>query len=341
MLPILTRIMSNFFLLSLFLLFIASVLGGLLPLMLRFTHRGMQLALSFVSGIMIGVTVFHLLPDAVLMAGERGHELDSVLGSVGLWTILGFLSIFILERFICFHHHTVQDEDSCSDHSHASSWLGALIGLSIHGLLAGLAYGAAITGDDAGAGVAGAGLLIAIVLHKPFDSLALGTLLAADGKSRRMRNLMNLGYALITPIGAVVGWAGISGAEPAVASAAIGFAAGMFLCIAFCDLLPELQFHHHDRLGLTAALVIGLAASWGSTRLVGHAHSHGPPGAGAVQHDHDHDHDDHDDHDEDHHDDHEDEDHDHDHARSPLRLVPLHSPSLRGIAWEFEMDQTT
>jgi zinc and cadmium transporter len=46
-------------------------------------------------------------------------------------------------------------------------------------------------------------------------------------------------------------------------SAALAFSAGTFLCIAMSDLLPELQFHQHDRGKLAAALMLGLAVAWG------------------------------------------------------------------------------
>ena len=56
----------------------------------------------------------------------------------------------------------------------------------------------------------------------------------------------------------------------------LGFAAGAFVCIATSDLLPELQFHRHDRATLSAALVAGIALAWGTVYLEGgHDHSHG------------------------------------------------------------------
>ena len=39
----------------------------------------------------------------------------------------------------------------------------------------------------------------------------------------------------------------------------LAFSAGTFLCIALSDLLPELQFHEHDRVKLSLALLAGVA----------------------------------------------------------------------------------
>lgn len=47
-----------------------SLLGGWLPRFLRLTHTRIQVLISFVGGLMVGVAVFHLLPHAL-------HELDS------------------------------------------------------------------------------------------------------------------------------------------------------------------------------------------------------------------------------------------------------------------------
>ena len=47
-------------------------------------------------------------------------------------------------------------------------------------------------------------------------------------------------------------------AGPEFLGAVLGFCAGTFLCIAGSDLLPELQFHSHDRFKLSLALLLGL-----------------------------------------------------------------------------------
>jgi zinc and cadmium transporter len=72
-----------------------------------------------------------------------------------------------------------------------------------------------------------------------------------------------------------------------VAAWALAFSAGMFLCIASSDLLPELQFHRHDRIGLSAALVVGLAFAFALARLEAASHVHIDEPA-HDHHDHDH-----------------------------------------------------
>ena len=46
-------------------------------------------------------------------------------------------------------------------------------------------------------------------------------------------------------------------------AAALAFSAGAFICIALGDLLPEIQFHSHDRMKLTVLFVLGIVLAWG------------------------------------------------------------------------------
>ncbi len=38
---------------------------------------------------------------------------------------------------------------------------------------------------------------------------------------------------------------------------------GVFLCISLSDLLPEMEFHSHNRIRLSVALILGIATAWG------------------------------------------------------------------------------
>ena len=92
----------------------ASLAGGWLPIFLRLTHRRMEMALSFVAGVILGVGLLHLLPH-----GYR--ELGSIDETVR-WVLFGFLAMFFVERFFSFHHHGPPDEaghrdDRCAHHA--------------------------------------------------------------------------------------------------------------------------------------------------------------------------------------------------------------------------------
>jgi zinc and cadmium transporter len=63
---------------------------------------------------------------------------------------------------------------------------------------------------------------------------------------------------------------------------ALAFSAGTFLCISLSDLLPELQFHDHDRVKLSIALIAGLALAMGVGKLEGLVHRHSPGPANTL-----------------------------------------------------------
>jgi zinc and cadmium transporter len=106
-------------------------------------------------------------------------------------------------------------------------------------------------------------VFLATVVHKPADALTIVSLMLRAGAPRPLAHLVNLAFALMIPVGVGLFFIGVGGLAPSAAThltaAALAFSAGTFLCIALSDLLPELQFHAHDRLKLSAALIAGLA----------------------------------------------------------------------------------
>ena len=218
----------------------------------------MQLAMSFTGGVMAGIATLDLLPEA-LAHGEVRHSM--------LWLLSGFLTIFLLERFLPSHCHDVaESEQHACGHEHKLTWVGAFAGLSLHSLLAGVALGAAW---QAGGVPAALGVFIAILLHKPFDGLTLVALMRIAQVAKSKVIIANLIFALGVPVGVLL-FLYSGGASEETVSIALAFSAGMFLCISLSDLLPELQFHGHNRFSLTLALLLGLAIAWGISSL----HSH-------------------------------------------------------------------
>lgn len=283
---------------------LASLLGGWLPSLVELTHRRMQLLLSAVAGVMLGVALLHLLPHAAM-------ELNSLDRACG-WATAGLLAMFFLMRGFHAHSHAIDcpgetaqadPTQACATphaHEHAPavpaeraagvkrrgiSWTGAAFGLTVHTMIDGAAVAAAIAADNAAAAggeaghvhaLAGLGTFAAVALHKPLDSLSIATIMASQGWPPALRRWVNLGYALACPAGALLFWCGVGtlGASNALVGGALAFAAGVFLCVALADLLPEVEYHAHDRLSLSAALVLGVLAAYGIGFLEpGHVHA--------------------------------------------------------------------
>ncbi len=276
---------------------LSSLVGGALPAWIKLTHRGMQLVMSFVGGLMLGVALLHLLPHSVQEQGS--------IDRAAYWTLAGLVVMFLLIRVFHVHahehgdtadateeHHHDHDHEGHCDHEHHSpltthasafSWLGLAFGLSLHTLIDGLALGAAVAAESHGQGerfvLAGLGTFLAIALHKPLDAWSITSLMAASGRwSANTIWLANFGFALMCPVGALAFFLGLPslvGHEQLVIGCALAFAAGVFLCISLADLLPEVAFHTHDRVWLTLALAAGLVLAW----LIGFfepSHVHAP-----------------------------------------------------------------
>jgi zinc and cadmium transporter len=195
------------------------------------------------------------------------------------------------------HSHDHDHDHAAGKKHHPFSWLGLAFGLSLHTLIDGLAIGAAVAAESqhhAGFGLWGLGTFLAVALHKPLDALSITSLMAAGGWSTGKIRLANLGFALMCPLGAlgfVFGLASLFAEQHLAIGCALAFAAGVFLCIALADLLPEVAFHAHDRLRLTAALFLGIALAWGIGFLEPeHSHEHGGHAQPTHGHDHSHDH---------------------------------------------------
>lgn len=292
----------------------ASLAGGWLTLRFRLSHKALQLALSLVAGVILGIGLLEMLPHAIeertRAAAARGilnsnpaHDISHAVQPVLWWTLGGFLAMFLIERFFCFHQHESPahdhgDQPATAHHERAAApepereltWTGALVGLTLHSLVAGIALAASVLGhpDEATGLTVGLGTFLVVFLHKPFDSLTLGALMAVRGHSTRRRHVVNGLFALTVPAGAALLAFGAMGDEVfrhQVIGDALAFGAGAFLCIALSDLLPELKFHQHDRIKLSLALVLGLAVAAGVSRLESMAPGHGdasPSSAGVA-----------------------------------------------------------
>jgi zinc and cadmium transporter len=286
----------------------ASLLGGWMPGHVQFSHVRFQMLLSFVGGMLLGIGIFHLLPHAVNHLGVAQIESISIWMMAGI--VMMFL---LLRAFHVHHHEPeavpeasahsagavhASGHDHAAGHDHAGScghhahvhahiptlphgrlgWAGMFLGLGIHTLLDGLALGASMQADTIH-GVeawAGLGVLTGVVLHKPLDSLSITALMIAAGCSTRKRALVNVIYALLCPLGAAAFLMGISvagGMVWQIVGCSLAFSAGIFLCIALADLLPEMEFHSHHRWWLSLCLMLGIGLAWG-LRFLEPAHLH-------------------------------------------------------------------
>jgi zinc and cadmium transporter len=299
---------------------IMSLAGGSLPFLGRVTHDRLQFYLSASAGVMLGAAFFHVMPDAMERSKENFGWWMS-LGVIGLFCIERFIAPHSHELDGGGHHHH-HHHDHAHYHAHAekpaeqattasnhpdrraaapavAGWM-AVVGLTIHTFMNGVGLAAAVQTDAANQTAAshnpsalmlpGFALFLAIVLHKPADALAISTVLSRKQVSKSVLGLVQFGFAITVALGALA-YCATSGAIEAglrneLAGAALAFSAGTFLFIALSDLLPEVQFHRHDRVPLFLTLFAGIVLMGGISYLEDHDHEHEHGAPAVEQHEH-------------------------------------------------------
>jgi zinc and cadmium transporter len=223
------------------LIFCASALGGVLPLAFKgISEKFLKRYVSFGAGLLLGMALLHMLPEAA----------EWLPRTFGIWLLAGFLLLLILERFMMVHSC---DEHGCSYH-HIG--VAAFMGLSVHGVIEGLALASSVVASPK----LGPMIFLAILAHKVPAGFALSTLLRLASKSDRQIGLFTLGLAISGPIGIAMAYSllNLEGLQEAT-GALLALSAGTFLYISACDLLPELHANHKERLPRLAFFLAGLA----------------------------------------------------------------------------------
>lgn len=249
-------------------IFAAAMLGGRLSVFGTLTHTRTQVIMSLVAGFILGIALYHLLPHGLELI--PGHE---NIGQGMLWTGLGIIFMVGLQRIFRFHQHDFSSEAQAlqdrQGHSHASvgarSLAGIAFGLTLHTITEGVALGGSVQESVHGA-LPGLGVFLAILLHKPLDAYSILSVMRSAGYGRTTRNIVNIAFALLCPLVALgVFWLGAQ-LEPALggelAGYALCFAAGVFLCVALSDVLPEIHFHTHDRFKLIFVFLVGIGLAY-------------------------------------------------------------------------------
>jgi zinc and cadmium transporter len=225
---------------------------GVLFLSLRrqVLERLLLFLISFAAGGLLGGAFLHLLPEAI----EQGGSYLSVL--------VGVLSFFVLEKFICWRHcHT----PTSKIHPHPLVFMN-LIGDGIHNFI----DGAVIATSFLCSRSLGLATTLAVVLHEIPQEIGDFGILVYAGMSRARALVFNFASALVALVGAI----SVLAFGPKMAGFSqivLPFAAGGFIYIAGSDLLPELhkETDFQKSVWQLAALVLGIGLMLVLTKLEG------------------------------------------------------------------------
>ncbi|TYQ14882.1 UNVERIFIED_CONTAM: ZIP family zinc transporter [Acetivibrio alkalicellulosi] len=210
--------------------------------------------LGFAGGIMIAVSVFELIPEAI----ELGSLTSAVIGF-----ILGAGMMFSLDKIVPHSHMSnsdnivVENPERMQKVKSPMLRTGYLIlfGIALHNLPEGLAIGAGLEASPE----LGLVIAIAIALHNIPEGLAISGPLKAGGVPIAKIFLFTLLAGLMTPVGTAIGLIFFR-ISPVFVGASLSFAAGAMVYIVNDELIPQANgMHSHlANAGLIFGLMLGL-----------------------------------------------------------------------------------
>lgn len=223
---------------------IISLFGGVILLVNeRLAVKISHFLASFAAGALLGTAFFDLLPEA----SENNVETN-----IFLFTFIGILMFFLIERaFHFFHHHNDQNNEN-----YKAVNLLIVFGDGIHNFIDGMAIATAFL-VDIKLGIVTA---IAVGFHEIPQEIGDFGILLQNGIARKKVLIFNILSALTAILGAILVFFlrdNIEGSLPILLSITAGF----FIYISSSDLIPEI----HKRVNKKHALIESFLLILGST----------------------------------------------------------------------------
>ena len=224
-------------------LVLSALLGGALVSLLKFTNKSavIKFALAFSGGFLLAILFEHLLPELY----ESGKA------TIGIWILSGFLIQLILEYF-----------SGGIEHGHVHVHKGQALpwtlffSLSIHSIIEGIPLGNHFAGLDSIHGqVNYESLFWGIVFHQIPVAIALMTLLLSTSISNLKAWAILLLFAIMTPIGLMVGLYITPGDLGVNYHMILGVVIGMFLHISTTIIFETSENHKFNFLKLISIIV--------------------------------------------------------------------------------------
>ncbi len=206
--------------------------------------------MGFAGGIMLGISVFELMPEAAKLVPMPFALIGFALGA-GM--------MYLLDRSLP-HAHLSMDTDLLVENPEKLGYqrtpilrTGYLIffGIALHNLPEGLAIGAGLEASPQ----LGLSIAIAIGLHNIPEGLAMAGPLKAGGLPFAKIFLLTLGAGLVTPLGTLIGLL-VFHVSPLLVGGALAFAAGAMVYITNDELIPQGNGMHSHM--CNAGLILGL-----------------------------------------------------------------------------------
>ncbi len=229
---------------------LATLLGGWgVVRFLQGRAQFMRLLSGVAAGYLLSVTLVRIIPECL---EAKGGETNA------LWVLGGYLLVHVMEHGIMLHFH--YGEETHTDGSRLSGVM-ALVGLSLHSLMDGVAIAAALSLHSN----LGPLVVLGILFHRIPEGGTIASIFLVDGFGNRAALVASGTLALA----ALVGSAGETMLNLPTGPI-LGLTAGLTLYVASSDLLPEVQ--KVSGIKSTIALLSGVGIFLVSARLLPHTH---------------------------------------------------------------------
>lgn len=227
---------------------IGTGLGGLVGLLANKKRAGsVSCLLAFSAGVIISISAFDLIPEALEISNTLLVGLSLAGGVVCVWLL--HLLIDAITEHSDHHAHGHGEHESGPDclcdadqEGLKRSGLVMLFVVALHNLPAGVAIGS----GTAHSGATGLILAVLIAMHNIPEGVGISVPLLAGGMRPLRAVLLTALAGAPTLLGGIVGlWAG--GISPAVVACALSLAAGAMLYVTFSEVLPQSHVFIHRR----------------------------------------------------------------------------------------------
>jgi len=218
-----------------FLAILASIFVSAISLFLVFiynfkTSKIIKYAIAYCAGTLLATSFFYLIDEAI--------NLEKNLILIWIYTIIGFIIMLVLEKFLHLHHiYSKENLDKKENQKKLPvRIISLLVGDLSHNFLDGIAIGVAFT-IDINFGLA---TTFTIILHEIPEEMAHIAILIHTTLNKKRAVLLNFLVSLSSIVGAGVGFY-LSKQIDFLKIFFLSFSAGQFVYIATVDLIPYLQ----------------------------------------------------------------------------------------------------
>ncbi len=227
---------------------VVSLAGGLLLLVnQKFTLKISHFLTAFAAGALLSTAFFDLLPEAFEHMEEVGTDIN-----IPMWTLVGILGFFLLERFI-HHHHSHNHGNELEEKKSILPLV--IIGDTVHNFTDGVAIAATFL-VSVPLGIVTA---LAVAAHEIPQEIGDFGLMLNKGMKRKKVILVNIFSSMAALAGALLTYIyheSIEGYLPLILAVTSGF----FIYIALANLVPEIHNRDNQKIAFweTVMLFVGI-----------------------------------------------------------------------------------